>query len=165
MMFRRGYNALTRIWPNRTISSLVHVSPEVQSAVSAGSPVVALESTIITHGLAPAIVLKLKSGMPYPRNLETAISVESIIRKHGAIPATIGCLNGRLFVGMTASEIEVLARTLSATKISRRDIAVAAARGLTGGTTIAGTMVLAHMAGIKVFATGVDILFLFWLIC
>jgi pseudouridylate synthase len=93
--------------------------------------------------------------MPFPRNLETAISVESIIRKQGAVPATIGCLNGKLYVGMTVKEIEALARTPSASKISRRDLAVVAARGLTGGTTIAGTMVLAHMAGIKVFATGV----------
>src|SRR5271170_7377349 len=94
-------------------------------------------------------------GMPFPRNLETAVSVESIIRKHGAVPATIGCLNGQLYIGMTAKEIEELAKAKSAAKISRRDFAVVTARGLTGGTTIAGTMVLAHMAGIKVFATGV----------
>lgn len=93
--------------------------------------------------------------MPYPRNLETAISVESIIRDNGAIPATIGCINGLLHVGMTSHEIEVLAESKAAAKISRRDFAVVAARGMTGGTTIAGTMVLAHMAGIKVFATGV----------
>jgi pseudouridine-5'-phosphate glycosidase len=95
-------------------------------------------------------------GMPFPRNLETAMSVESIIRKHGAIPATIGCLDGKLFVGMTSNEIELLAKTPQAAKISRRDFAVVAARGMTGGTTIAGTMILAHMAGIKVFATGVS---------
>jgi pseudouridine-5'-phosphate glycosidase len=95
--------------------------------------------------------------MPFPRNLETAISVESIIRKHGAVPATIGCLNGKLLVGMTPTEIEGLVKTSSVSKISRRDLAVVTARGLTGGTTIAGTMVLAHMAGIKVFATGVFI--------
>ena len=94
--------------------------------------------------------------MPFPRNLETAMSVESIIRKHGAIPATIGCLNGKLFVGMTSNEIELLAKTSAAAKISRRDFAVVAARGMTGGTTIAGTIILAHMAGIKVFATGVS---------
>jgi pseudouridylate synthase len=93
--------------------------------------------------------------MPFPRNLETAISVESIIRKQGAVPATIGCLNGKLLVGMTVNEIEALAQTPSASKISRRDLAVVAARELTGGTTIAGTMVVAHMTGIKVFATGV----------
>jgi pseudouridine-5'-phosphate glycosidase len=97
--------------------------------------------------------------MPFPKNLETAVSVESIIRKHGAVPATIGCLNGRLHVGMTVNEIEVLAKTSSATKISRRDFAVVAARGLTGGTTIAGTMILAHKTGIKVFATGVYFVF------
>jgi pseudouridine-5'-phosphate glycosidase len=84
------------------------------------------------------------------------MSVESIIRKHGAIPATIGCLNGKLYVGMTSNEIELLAKTSPAAKISRRDFAVVAARGMTGGTTIAGTMILAHMAGIKVFATGVS---------
>ena len=94
--------------------------------------------------------------MPFPRNLETAMSVESVIREHGAIPATIGCLNGKLFVGMTSNEIELLAKTSKATKISRRDLAVVTARGMTGGTTIAGTMILAHMAGIKVFATGVS---------
>ena len=94
--------------------------------------------------------------MPFPRNLETAISVESIIRKHGAIPATIGCLNGKLHIGMTLNEIELLAKTSPAAKISRRDFAVVAARGMTGGTTIAGTMILAHMASIKVFATGVS---------
>ena len=93
--------------------------------------------------------------MPYPRNVETALRVESIIRDHGAIPATIGCIEGQLHVGMTSNEIETLARSKSVTKISRRDLAVVAARGLTGGTTIAGTMILAHMAGIKVFATGV----------
>ena len=95
------------------------------------------------------------TGMPFPRNLETALSVESIIRDNGAIPATIGCINGLLHVGMTSHEIEVLAESKAAAKISRRDFAVVAARGMTGGTTIAGTMVLAHMAGIKVFATGV----------
>jgi pseudouridylate synthase len=93
--------------------------------------------------------------MPYPRNVETALKVESIIRDHGAIPATIGCIEGQLQVGMTSHEIETLANSKAATKISRRDLAVVAARGLTGGTTIAGTIVLAHMAGIKVFATGV----------
>ena len=94
-------------------------------------------------------------GMSYPRNLETALSVESIIRDNGAVQATIGCIEGQLRVGMTSQEIEILAKSKSAAKISRRDFAVVAARGLTGGTTIAGTMVLAHMAGVKVFATGV----------
>jgi len=93
--------------------------------------------------------------MPYPRNLETALAVEKIIRNNGAIPATIGCLEGKFHVGMSSPEIEALAKSSAAAKISRRDFAVVAARGLTGGTTIAGTMVLAHMAGITVFATGV----------
>ena len=83
------------------------------------------------------------------------MSVESIIRENGALPATIGCLNGRLCIGMKESEIEKLAKASSATKISRRDLAVVASHALTGGTTIAGTMVLAHLAGIKVFASGV----------
>ena len=96
--------------------------------------------------------------MPLPHNLNTAVDAEAVIRKHGAVPATIGCLNGNLHVGMTINEIEGLARTPSAAKISRRDFAVVAARRLTGGTTIAGTMVLARMAGIKVFATGVSFL-------
>ena len=93
--------------------------------------------------------------MPFPRNLEVALSVETIVRKHGAVPATIGCLNGNLFVGMTAGEIEALTKSPHPSKISRRDFAVVTARGLSGGTTIAGTMILAHMAGINVFATGV----------
>ena len=96
--------------------------------------------------------------MPYPQNLETALSLESIVRKSGVLPATIGCLNGHFLVGMTSSEIEALAKAPSPSKISRRDFAVVAARGWTGGTTIAGTMILAHMAGIKVFATGVSAL-------
>src|ERR1700737_5294304 len=95
--------------------------------------------------------------MPFPTNLETALSVESIVRKHGAVPATIGCLQGKLFVGMSQGQIVELAKAPSAVKISRRDFAVVTARGITGGTTIAGTMVLAHLAGIKVFATGVSI--------
>jgi pseudouridine-5'-phosphate glycosidase len=94
--------------------------------------------------------------MPFPQNLEVALSVESIIRKLGAVPATIGCLRGRLHVGMSQAEIELLAKAPKAAKISRRDFAVVTARGLSGGTTIAGTMVLAHMAGIKIFATGVS---------
>ena len=96
--------------------------------------------------------------MPFPRNLETALSVESIIRKQGAVPATIGCLNGKFLIGMTRREIELLANSKSTVKISRRDVAVAGARGLTGGTTISGTMILAHMAGIRVFATGVPMI-------
>jgi pseudouridylate synthase len=94
--------------------------------------------------------------MPYPRNVETALSVEKIVRIHGAIPATIGCLNGKLLVGMSSGEIEILAKASNPVKISRRDLAVVSVRNQTGGTTIAGTMVLAHMAGIKVFATGVN---------
>jgi pseudouridine-5'-phosphate glycosidase len=97
--------------------------------------------------------------MSFPHNLETALAVESIIRENGALPATIGCLDGRLYVGMKESEIETLAKAKSAIKVSRRDLVVAAARGLTGGTTIAGTMILARLAGIKVFATGVCLLF------
>jgi pseudouridine-5'-phosphate glycosidase len=96
--------------------------------------------------------------MPLPHNLKTAEAVESIVRKCGAIPATIGCLEGKLIVGMTLREITTLATAPVVTKISRRDLAVVTARRLTGGTTIAGTMILAHMAGIKVFAPGVSTL-------
>jgi pseudouridylate synthase len=154
MLLRRCFGA-RRISVFRGLSSLVQISPEVSSALAARKPVVALESTIITHGIFTSCPPNRYVGMPYPRNLETAVDVENIIRKHGAIPATIGCVNGNLRVGMTLTEIETLAAAPEPAKISRRDFAVVTARRLTGGTTIAGTMVLAHMAGIKVFATGV----------
>ena len=119
------------------------VAPEVAEAVAEGSPVVALESTIISH------------GMPYPQNVETALKVEGIIRENGAVPATIAILGGRLKAGLTPEEIEYLGRQGQAvTKASRRDLAVLAARGEDGATTVTTTMMIAHMAGIQVFATG-----------
>ncbi len=118
------------------------INPEVASALKAGKAVVALESTIISH------------GMPYPKNVETALNVEKIIRENGAIPATIAILKGRLKVGLTPEEIEYLGKAHDVAKCSRRDIPFIVANGLDGATTVASTMILAAMAGIKVFATG-----------
>ncbi|SNR58413.1 pseudouridine-5'-phosphate glycosidase [Paracoccus sediminis] len=118
--------------------------PEVHDALSAGRPVVALESTIITH------------GMPWPQNLEMARQVEAVIRDNGAVPATIAVMGGRIHVGMDDDALETLARTPSdqAMKLSRADLAVCLANGRTGATTVAATMICAHLAGIRVFATG-----------
>ena len=119
------------------------VAPEVQKALEAGKPVVALESTIISH------------GMPYPQNYETALQVEEIIRSEGAVPATCAVLGGRLKAGLRAEEIEYLGKQGQAvTKASRRDLPVLVARGLDGATTVTTTMMIAAMAGIRVFATG-----------
>ena len=119
------------------------VNPEVAAAIAEGKPVVALESTIISH------------GMPYPQNVETALNVEKIIRENGAVPATIAIIGGRLKAGLTAEEIEYFGKKGQAiAKASRRDIAVLCARGEDGATTVTTTMMIAHMAGIKVFATG-----------
>ncbi|MDF1796693.1 MAG: pseudouridine-5'-phosphate glycosidase [Coxiellaceae bacterium] len=125
------------------LEQYLDVNPEVHAALSAGKPVVALESTIISH------------GMPYPQNVETALKVEKIIRDNGAIPATISILKGRLKVGMTNEEIEYLGKAgLNVIKTSRRDIPFIVAQETDGATTVASTMILADMAGIKVFATG-----------
>lgn len=119
------------------------VAPEVAQAVAEGRPVVALESTIISH------------GMPYPQNVETALAVEQIIREGGAVPATIAILGGRLKAGLSPDEIDYLGRTGTAVaKASRRDLPVLVAQGRDGATTVTTTMMIAHMAGIKVFATG-----------
>ena len=119
------------------------ISQEVKDALAQGKAVVALESTIISH------------GMPYPQNVETALRVEKEVRDNGAIPATIAIINGVPTVGCSKEEIECLGKAgLSATKVSRRDIPVVVAKCLNGATTVAGTMILADMAGIKVFATG-----------
>ena len=116
---------------------------EVAEALRAGKPVVALESTIISH------------GMPYPQNVETALRVEQVIRDEGAVPATIAVIGGRLKAGLTEEEIEYLGKKgLEITKASRRDLAVLVSRGQDGATTVTTTMMIAHMAGIKVFATG-----------
>ncbi len=121
---------------------LLTLSPEVAEALANNAPVVALESTIITH------------GMPYPQNLETARRVETEVRNAGATPATIAILNGRLHVGLTDAELEALAQAMNVMKLSRADLAVALATGRTGATTVAATMIAAHLAGIRVFATG-----------
>lgn len=118
------------------------VSPEVGDALAAGRPVVALESTIVSH------------GMPYPQNLETAALVEAEIRGAGATPATIAVIDGTLHAGLSAAALEGLARTASVAKLSRADLAVCLAAGGTGATTVAATMIAAHRAGIEVFATG-----------
>ncbi len=125
------------------LNKYLDVSPEVAAAVAQGKPVVALESTIISH------------GMPYPQNVETALQVESIIRENGAVPATIAVIGGRLKAGCSKEDIEHLGKKgLSVTKASRRDLATLVARGEDGATTVTTTMIIAHMAGIKIFATG-----------
>ena len=119
------------------------ISPEIENALEKGMPVVALESTIISH------------GMPYPENVETALNVEKIIRENGAIPATIAILNGRLKVGLSKDEIDFLGKTgLDAVKTSRRDLPFIISKKLTGATTVASTMIIASFAGIRIFATG-----------
>ena len=119
------------------------VNPEVAAALAAGKPVVALESTIISH------------GMPYPQNVQTALNVERIIRENGAVPATIAIIGGRLKAGLTPEEIEYFGKKGRAIhKASRRDLAVLCAKGEDGATTVTTTMMIAHMAGIRFFATG-----------
>lgn len=125
------------------LKQYLDISPEVKAALDAGKPVVALESTIISH------------GMPYPQNVETALAVEDIIRQNGATPATIAIIGGKLKAGCTKEEIEYLGKKGQAvTKASRRDLAVLCARGEDGATTVTTTMIIAHMAGISIFATG-----------
>ena len=125
------------------MNQYLDVNPEVAQAIAQGRPVVALESTIISH------------GMPYPQNVETALAVEKIIREAGAVPATIAILGGRLKAGLTAEEIEYLGKQgQKVTKASRRDLSALVARGADGATTVTTTMMIAHMAGIKIFATG-----------
>ena len=124
-------------------SKLLDVAPEVREALAAGRPVVALESTIISH------------GMPYPKNVETALLVEQTIRDNGAVPATIAVIGGRLKAGLSRDEIEYLGKAgRSVAKASRRDLPALVARGADGATTVATTMIIAHMAGIRIFATG-----------
>ena len=125
------------------INKYLDVKPEVAEAIAQGKPVVALESTIISH------------GMPYPQNVETALQVEKIIRENGAVPATIAIIGGRLKAGLTPEEIEYFGKKGQAiAKASRRDLAVLCARGQDGATTVTTTMIIAHMAGISMFATG-----------
>ena len=125
------------------LNKYLDINPEVAAAIAEGKSVVALESTIISH------------GMPYPQNVETALAVEKIIRENGAVPATIAIMGGRLKAGLTAEEIEYFGKKGQAIhKASRRDLAVLCARGEDGATTVTTTMIIAHMAGIKIFATG-----------
>ncbi len=125
------------------LNKFLDVNEEVAQAIAEGKPVVALESTIISH------------GMPYPQNVETALNVEKIIRDNGAVPATIAIIGGRLKAGLTPEEIEYFGKKGQAIhKASRRDLAVLCARGEDGATTVTTTMIIAHMAGIKIFATG-----------
>ena len=125
------------------MNKYLSISPEVQEALKAGKPVVALESTIISH------------GMPYPQNVETALRVEQTIRDNGAVPATIAVIGGQLKAGCTPDEIEYLGRKgAEVIKASRRDLPVLLARKEDGATTVTTTMIIAAMAGIKIFATG-----------
>ncbi|HWV02119.1 MAG TPA: pseudouridine-5'-phosphate glycosidase [Devosia sp.] len=126
-----------------TLSPFLKLSPDVTGALAAGRPLVALESTIITH------------GMPYPQNLEMAGKVEAIIREAGAVPATVAIMDGAFRVGLTGADLERLAKTgMAAAKASRRDVAALLSSGGVAGTTVATTMQAANMAGIRVFATG-----------
>lgn len=121
----------------------LEIAPEVRKALANGDPVVALESTIISH------------GMPYPQNVETALRVEEIVRENGAVPATTAIIGGKLKCGLKKEEIEYLGeKGLEVTKCSRRDIPMAIARRLDGATTVATTMIIANMAGVSIFATG-----------
>ena len=121
----------------------LEIAPEVRKALANGDPVVALESTIISH------------GMPYPQNVETALRVEEIVRENGAVPATTAIIGGKLKCGLKKEEIEYLGKKgLEVTKCSRRDIPMAIARWLDGATTVATTMIIANMAGVSIFATG-----------
>lgn len=120
----------------------LHFSPEITKARQSGAPIVALESTIITH------------GMPVPHNLDTARRAEAVVRAAGAIPATIAVLNGNLHIGLTDAQLKTLANARDVAKLSRADLAMTIANGGTGATTVAATMIAAHLAGIQVFATG-----------
>ena len=125
------------------MNKYLDIAPEVQQALAEGRPVVALESTIISH------------GMPYPKNVETALLVEQTLRDNGAVPATIAILGGRLKAGLSKEEITYLGKAgRKVAKVSRRDLPVICARGADGATTVTTTMMIAHMAGIQVFATG-----------
>ncbi|HHV26990.1 pseudouridine-5'-phosphate glycosidase [Anaerosalibacter bizertensis] len=124
------------------LEKYMEIKEEVKNALNEKKPVVALESTIIAH------------GMPYPKNVETALEVERIIRDRGAIPATIAILDGKIKVGLSKEEIEYLGSAENVSKVSRRDLPFIVAKGLNGATTVASTMVVAKMAGIKVFVTG-----------
>ena len=121
---------------------IIQLSSEVEAGKKLGQPIVALETTIVSH------------GMPYPDNLNTALEVENIIREEGAIPATIGVVGGKIKIGMSKQEIELFAKSSDVTKVSRRDIPIVMSNNANGATTVAGTILLAKLAGIDVMATG-----------
>ena len=123
-------------------SPLLNISPEVQEALLQGKPVVALESTIISH------------GMPWPKNVETALAVEAAVSQNGAVPATIAIFNGQCYVGLSKEQIEYFGKADNVWKVSLRDIPYVLSQGLYGATTVAATMHIAAMAGIKIFVTG-----------
>ncbi|MGN0658193.1 MAG: pseudouridine-5'-phosphate glycosidase [Emergencia sp.] len=124
------------------MKNYLSITPEIQEAIKAGRPVVALESTILSH------------GMPYPENLEFAHKVEEIIRAEGAVPATTAIIGGKLCVGLDSDQLELMCKAENVGKVSRRDVATYVATGQVGATTVASTMMLAEMAGIRFFATG-----------
>ena len=124
------------------LSDYLDIHPDVENAIKNNEPVVALESTIISH------------GMPYPKNVETALMVEETVRSNKAVPATIATINGKLKVGLTNDEIEYLATNEEVKKVSRRDLPITVAQKLSGSTTVASTMIIASLAKIAIFATG-----------
>ena len=124
------------------LSGYLDIHPDVENAIKNNEPVVALESTIISH------------GMPYPKNVETALMVEETVRSNKAVPATIAIINGKLKVGLTNDEIEYLATNEEVKKVSRRDLPITVAQKLSGSTTVASTMIIASLAKIAIFATG-----------
>ncbi|RAK11915.1 pseudouridine-5'-phosphate glycosidase [Halanaerobium saccharolyticum] len=126
----------------KNLEKYLEIKDEVKEALAAGKPVVALESTIIAH------------GMPYPQNIETALEIEDIIRDNGAVPATIGIIDGKIKIGLTKKEVEFLGESDEVIKVSRRDLPVVLAEKKHGATTVAGTMIAADLAGIKIFVTG-----------
>ena len=124
------------------MNKYLDIQPEIKSALDAGKPVVALESTILSH------------GMPYPENLDFAARVERVVRDNGAVPATMAIIGGKLKVGLSEADLKVMCEAHDVGKVSRRDVPVYIASGRTGATTVATTMLIAEMAGIRVFATG-----------
>lgn len=126
----------------KNLEKYLEIKEEVKEALKAGRPVVALESTIIAH------------GMPYPQNIETALEIEDIIRENGAVPATIGIIDGKIKVGLTKDEVKFLGESKEVIKVSRRDLPIVLAEKKHGATTVAGTMIAADLAGIKIFVTG-----------
>ncbi len=124
------------------LKQYLDITPEIEAAIAGGKPVVALESTILSH------------GMPYPQNLGFAARVEKVVRDEGAVPATLAIIDGRMKVGLTAPELERMCRAEGVAKVSRRDLPILLAEQGTGATTVASTMIIAALAGIRIFATG-----------